>query len=152
MKTLHTERPLETPLTQDVTYAVRYWLHALRQRIGGRRGLIAATVLVIGLGLAFNWSWVVAAGFAPFLIAVLPCAAMCGLGLCMKKGAEGSCSETKDPDVASTWHVAPPVRIAADADPLVNGSVESRSSNDPTMANDGPAIASGLPKSPKERK
>ncbi len=51
MKTPHTERTPETPLTQDVIHAARYWLHGLGQRIGGRRGLIAATVLVVGLGL-----------------------------------------------------------------------------------------------------
>ena len=54
MKTPHTERTPETPLTQDVIHAVRYWLHGLGQRIGGRRGLIAATVLVIGL-LVINY-------------------------------------------------------------------------------------------------
>ena len=51
--------------------------------------MIAATVLVAGIGLAFNWSWLVAAGFASIIIAVLPCVAMCGLGLCMAKGGAG---------------------------------------------------------------
>ena len=143
-----TEKSAETPLTQDVIYAVRYWLHGLRRRIGGRSGLIAATVLVVGTGLAFNWSWLVAAGLAPILIVVLPCAAMCALGLCMNKGAGRSCSETKQPEVSSTRRVAPPVRLAAVADPGFDGS---RPSDDTTVTNDRPATASGEPQTLKER-
>ncbi|RVH28084.1 hypothetical protein CN211_25985 [Sinorhizobium meliloti] len=37
------------------------------------------------LGLAFNWNWLVAAGVAPPLLSVLPCLAMCALGLCMNR-------------------------------------------------------------------
>ncbi len=143
MKTPHAERTPETPLTQDLNHAVRYWLHGLGQRIGGRRGLIAATVLVVGLVLAFNWSWLVAVGLAPILIAVLPCVAMCGLGLCMHKGVGRSGSETKNPDVASTRQVAPTVRMVADADPRFDDSDDSRPSDGSTIANDGPATASG---------
>ncbi len=46
----------------------------------GRRGslLIAAAV-----SAALNWNWLVAAGVAPVLLAILPCFAMCALGLCM---------------------------------------------------------------------
>jgi membrane protein DedA with SNARE-associated domain len=35
----------------------------------------------LGAGLALNWSWPVAAGVAPLLVALAPCAAMCALGL-----------------------------------------------------------------------
>jgi hypothetical protein len=56
---------------------------ALRALCGSRLGLllIAGAVTVAGLGL--NWSWLVAAGIAPLLLSVLPCVAMCALGLCM---------------------------------------------------------------------
>ncbi len=60
--------------------------------VSGRRGLI---ILVIGLaagGMAMNWGWLVAAGLAPILLALLPCAVMCGLGLCMNKAGGKSCS------------------------------------------------------------
>lgn len=69
-----------TPLMRELLYAAWYYL-------GGRRGLwiLAAGALVAGL--AFNWSWLVAAGIAPVLIAVLPCVAMCALGLCANKMA-----------------------------------------------------------------
>lgn len=45
-------------------------------------------VLWIGLltvalaGLALNWSWLVAAGAIPILLAALPCVVMCLLHLC----------------------------------------------------------------------
>ena len=51
-----------------------------------RRGLIAIAVLLLGLGLASNWSWLVAVGAAPVILAVLPCAGMCAFGLCMEHG------------------------------------------------------------------
>lgn len=43
--------------------------------------LILAGIAIVA-GLALNWNWLVAAGIAPILVALLPCALMCGLGLC----------------------------------------------------------------------
>ncbi len=60
--------------------------------IGSRRGLIILAIAITAGGMAMNWGWLVAVGIAPILIAVLPCAAMCALGLCMKKGGGKSCS------------------------------------------------------------
>ncbi|TIS50634.1 MAG: hypothetical protein E5W96_07870 [Mesorhizobium sp.] len=57
----------------------------VRSTLGGRRGLIAGGVAVAVAGLAFNWSWLVAAGIASVLLSVLPCVAMCALGLCMNR-------------------------------------------------------------------
>ena len=68
------------------------WLDALRYWLRGRNGVIALIVLAVVIGAALNWSWLVAVGIAPLLITVLPCAAMCALGLCMSKMAGGSCS------------------------------------------------------------
>lgn len=64
----------ETPLLRDILHALRYYL-------GGRRMLIPAALVIVGGGLLLNWSWLVAAGMAPLLLAVLPCAVMCALGL-----------------------------------------------------------------------
>lgn len=44
------------------------------------------------VGTAWNWSWLAAVGIAPLLLAFLPCAAMCALGLCVSKISGGSCS------------------------------------------------------------
>jgi hypothetical protein len=56
--------------------------NAGRAVVGSRVGLLALAAAALGLGLAFNWSWLVAAGIAPLIVGLLPCAAMCALGLC----------------------------------------------------------------------
>lgn len=62
--------------------------------LGGRRLWVLAGLAVVGAGLALNWDWLTAAGAAPILISLLPCAAMCALGLCMRGGTNASCSAT----------------------------------------------------------
>lgn len=60
-------------------------LNALRYYVGGRWGLLGVAATVVAAGLVFNWNWLVAAGLAPLVLMILPCAAMCALGLCMKR-------------------------------------------------------------------
>lgn len=45
--------------------------------------MLLAAAGVIGGGMVLNWGWL-AVGAAPIIISLAPCAAMCGLGLCMK--------------------------------------------------------------------
>jgi hypothetical protein len=52
--------------------------------------VLAASAL--GLGLMLNWSFLVAAGVAPLIISLLPCVAMCALGLCMNGARGRSCA------------------------------------------------------------
>ncbi|MCF3628584.1 MAG: hypothetical protein RIC85_02870 [Gammaproteobacteria bacterium] len=59
--------------------------------VTGRRGWILFGLTAIGGGLAMNWGTVVALGLAPLLLGVLPCVAMCALGMCMS-GGSGQCS------------------------------------------------------------
>jgi hypothetical protein len=80
-----TARTTETPLTRDLFDIARYYLF-------GRRGLLVMAVVAVAVGLAFNWSWMVAAGIAPLLLSALPCVAMCALGLCMRGMGGRSCS------------------------------------------------------------
>ena len=54
--------------------------------------MILLTVAALGAGAVLNWSWLVAVGIAPLLLAIAPCAAMCALGLCMNKAMRKSCS------------------------------------------------------------
>jgi hypothetical protein len=78
-------RSSETSLIRDLFDAARYYLR-------GRRGIvILASVAIVG-GLALSWGWLVAAGIAPVLLTLLPCAAMCALGLCMNRMGGRSCS------------------------------------------------------------
>lgn len=76
----------ERPLSRDI-------LDYCRARIVGRRGLLILAAAGVFAGIALNWSWLVAAGIAPILIAVLPCLAMCGIGMCMNKLTGGSCEQ-----------------------------------------------------------
>ena len=48
-----------------------------------RRKWIIAGLAAIGAGLTLNWGWLTAMGAAPILLALLPCAMMCALGMCM---------------------------------------------------------------------
>ena len=68
----------ETPLSREWGYALRYWLR-------GRRAYVAAAIVLGGGGLALGWGWLAAVGVLPILLAALPCAAMCAIGLCMPK-------------------------------------------------------------------
>lgn len=70
----------------------RHPLSAVRDNLGGRRGLLALAAIALAGGLALNWNWLAAVGVAPLLLAVLPCVAMCGLGLCMNRTAGRTCS------------------------------------------------------------
>jgi len=55
----------------------------LRAWFSSRLGLVLVAVVIVAAGLGLNWSWLVAAGVAPLLVSVLPCVAMCALGVCM---------------------------------------------------------------------
>jgi hypothetical protein len=62
-------------------------------RLVRSRLLIGAVALgVIAVVAAWQWSWLVAIGVAPLLLTGAPCAAMCGLGLCMHRMAGRSCA------------------------------------------------------------
>ncbi|QRM35338.1 hypothetical protein JO965_41230 (plasmid) [Microvirga sp. VF16] len=64
---------------------------------GGRRTwLILAALALVG-GAALNWSWLVAAGIAPLLLALAPCAAMCALSLCSRPGDAGCQKDSPAP-------------------------------------------------------
>lgn len=67
----------ERSLLQDVLYTARYYL-------GGRIGLIVIAAAALAAGAYFNWGWLVAAGLAPIILALAPCAVMCAMGLCMR--------------------------------------------------------------------
>jgi hypothetical protein len=65
-------------------------MYALHNYLSSRWMLLAIGALVLIIGATLNWGWLVAAGIAPILIAVAPCAIMCGLGLCAMKMMGGS--------------------------------------------------------------
>ena len=81
----HTPQAAISPVRKSAD-RVRNWLMS-------PRGLVIVAIAVIGAGLAFGWNWVVAAGFAPLLLALAPCAAMCALGVCMMAKGNSSCAQ-----------------------------------------------------------
>jgi len=91
---------IRQPNTEDGSLG-RDLIHALRYYLGGRRGLLMFAAVALVGGAAFNWSWLVAAGIAPLLLSVLPCAAMCALGLCMNKVIGGSCKSNQTENTAA---------------------------------------------------
>ena len=127
-------------LAQDWLHAVRYWLR-------GRNGVIALLVLAVVIGGAPNWSWLVAVGIAPLLIAVLPCVAMCALGLCMHRMSGGSCStETRSVETPKPDARVPASLEAGEPRPLL-----SDRSTPPDQPDAGPAISLAEPPKPEER-
>lgn len=68
-------------------------LHGLRSR---RMLAIAVITAALGTGVVLNWGWLVAAGIAPLVLSVLPCLAMCALGLCASKLFGGSAKAKDD--------------------------------------------------------
>jgi hypothetical protein len=86
-----------------------------RRYLSGWRGVIVLVILALTAGLALGWSWLVAAGIAPILISVLPCLAMCALGLCMHRGGGRSCSaeDTTAKTIDTPVETAPPPKTLA---------------------------------------
>ena len=127
-------------LAQDWLHAVRYWLR-------GRNGVIVLLVLAIVSGAALNWSWLVAVGIAPLLITVLPCAAMCALGLCMHRMSGRSCS-TETPPVETP---RPDARVMPSLDAGEPGPLLSDRPTLPDEPTAAPAISVTEPPKPEER-
>ena len=100
--------------------------------------------LAIAAGLALNWSWLAAAGIAPILISVLPCLAMCALGLCMNRSGGKSCSTAASNSDAAEIEDAKPVTqaVALDASP-------DRAA---PMSGDAALLASPEPQPSKEKR
>lgn len=63
----------------------------------GRRGFALSAMALIAAGLWLNWGWLTAIGAAPLILALAPCAVMCGLGICCKQGGSKSCGSKSNP-------------------------------------------------------
>jgi hypothetical protein len=141
MTTSRSTEPTETPLTQDLIYAARYYF-------GGRRGLLILAGLAITAGLALNWNWLVTAGIAPILIGVLPCVAMCALGLCMNRAGGKSCSTGTSPQETTTMateDTAPTTQSAAPE------ALPDHVASDPPSRGSAAPLANSQPQRSKER-
>ena len=92
-------------IDEQKTPVILQWqgiLASVRRRLTSRTALIAAAILAITAGAMFNWSVLVAAGIAPLILGVLPCVAMCALGLCGNRlFGGGNCSKAASNSVDS---------------------------------------------------
>ena len=76
--------------------------YSIRHHLGNRRFLLAAAIVALVAGAAFNWGWLVALGIAPVLLSLLPCLIMCGLGVgCMKMMAGSGEKQSGQSDTAA---------------------------------------------------
>ena len=93
-------------------------LHSIRDRLGGRRGLLIGGAVLAAAGLAFGWSWLTAIGLAPILIGLAPCLAMCALGLCMRRMTAAPGAVQKDePPIGSGARLAAAPSDVSEIDP-----------------------------------
>lgn len=67
-----------------------------------RNLLIGALVLGGAGALFFGWNWLVAAGFGSLIVGVLPCLAMCALGICASR-----MGKKQTPQAATTQELPP---------------------------------------------
>jgi hypothetical protein len=79
---------------QHPTSSAQKAINAVWPFIGTKKARLFLILGIVATGMFFNWGWFVAAGIAPLILGVLPCAAMCALGLCMRPGKDGSCSNS----------------------------------------------------------
>ena len=104
-------------------------LDAARHQLRGRRGLMIVAGAALAIGLAANWSWLVAVGLAPLLLGVLPCLAMCALGLCMNRFAGRSCAAEHSPSTtlgeAATADGLPAQPVLGEPPILERGATEA---------------------------
>ena len=88
----------------------------IRSWVLSPQGLTITGIAAVVVGLTLSWSWVVALGAAPLILALGPCAVMCALGLCMNMrngshapaGVPGLGSETEVPSSTSSPAVRSP--------------------------------------------
>lgn len=89
---------LDRPANNAESMTSRVW-HVLtfNDRLSRRMALILWLITAIGLALYSGWSLVVAAGLSTLVLSLLPCAAMCALGLCAAGSGKKCSSDTQHP-------------------------------------------------------
>jgi len=90
-------------MTVDTARPQRPTLARLMQAVPPRLRRPGAVMLISGAGiaagLALGWEGLAAIGAAPILVGLLPCLAMCALGLCMR-GGSSTCTARGAADTA----------------------------------------------------
>ena len=119
MTTSDRARPVQNSLASDVFSAARYYL-------GTRFGLLAIATLALGLGAYSSWGWLVAAGIAPLLLTLAPCAVMCALGMCTMGGKSKTSTDVASPGPIDGTDAKLPLDLAAPGADRDEASVSSK--------------------------
>lgn len=96
---------------------------SMKSRLAGllarRITRIFVAVLAIGAAAYFGWDWLAAAGLTAFIVGLLPCAVMCGAGLCASRlfGKKASCHAASSSAPTEVGKAAPLPVLPAAADP-----------------------------------
>lgn len=69
----------------------------LGSRVKPRTMLVVAAVAALGAGLFFGWSSLAALGLTTFIVSLLPCLAMCALGICAARMGRKDAHESDTP-------------------------------------------------------
>lgn len=129
---------MATPkITADNKSFLRNILPSARYTLGNWRVLLGLAIAAGAVGLAFNWSWLIAVGLAPILLSTLPCLLMCVFGACImcRSGKEQPSAQTvdnKNASLATSSANALPASAsccrepARDASPASEGSAKAR--------------------------
>jgi hypothetical protein len=96
METSNTNPAASNPSADlETSLGARVWrMLTLGNRLGRRTAVVVWIAAAVGLGLFVGWGWLVAAGLSSTVLALLPCAAMCALGLCGGSGKK--CSDNAE--------------------------------------------------------
>jgi hypothetical protein len=78
----------------------------IRSWVLSPQGLTVSGIAIVAIGLALNWSWLVAVGAAPLILTFGPCVAMCALGLCMSM-RNGSPAHAEKPGIGPATEASP---------------------------------------------
>lgn len=77
-----------TVATPQVTAPIRAFMGFFKNL--GRRNCLLINLAFVAIVLAFNSSRLASMGIPPLLLSILPCLAMCALGMCKRENGSGS--------------------------------------------------------------
>ena len=102
----------------------------LSGRLSRRTLVIATAAAGMAAGLFLGWNSLAAAGLAPLIVALLPCAAVCALGLCaIRLGQKDVGSSAGDPAAPKAPNDSVAMQ-AADSESALRSAAESVAQRD----------------------
>ena len=88
---------LNRPAKETQPGGSRVWrMLTVGGRVSRRTALVLWLIAAIGVALYFGWNLVVAAGLSGIVLGLLPCAAMCALGLCGADSGKKCASDARN--------------------------------------------------------